>query len=217
MSCRISPVCYTPYMRWWTPPSTTRPAAARPCGSNSLWLLIPASVGGAAHRVRQVKLAFTQLVGLEAREGIFWSLLKLPAVISPRDVFVVMQKGVCLRPVRALFLAVSASLHLSHSMGFIFNDGRSDRAKRGAPPSVPSNTLKETLRDVLSPFDNHSHFSFLQSSLFPSSSSPSLPPPILELLGAFNFSHWRLGKQVLREEYLRKYIFLCVCVLLFPL
>lgn len=56
-----------------------------------------------------------------------------PAVSSPRDVFVVMQKGGCFRPVRAFFLAVSASLHLSHSMGFIFNDGGSDRAKRGPP------------------------------------------------------------------------------------
>lgn len=34
-----------------------------------------------------------------------------------------------------------------------------------------SKTLKEPLRDVLRPFDNHSHFSFLQSSL-----SSSFPP-----------------------------------------
>lgn len=102
------------------------------------------------------------------REGILGSHLCCLLSSSARDVFVVMQKGGCFRPVRALFLAVSESLHLSHSMGFIFNDGRggSDRAKRGPPPSAPSNTLKETLRDVPSPFDNHSHFSFLQSSLF---------------------------------------------------
>lgn len=123
--------------------------------------------------------------------------LKLPAVSSPRDVFVVMQKGVCFRPVRALFLVVSVSLHLSHSMGFIFNDGGVTELREPPPPlppSVPSNTLKETLRDVPSPFDNHSHFSFLQSSLFSPSSPRSLTPPISELLGKYscvqlNFSH----------------------------
>lgn len=99
-------------------------------------------------------------------------------------------------------------------MGFIFNDGGSDRAKRGPPPSAPSRTLKETLRDVPSPFDNHSHFSFLQSSLF--SLAPLLPPPSSELPGKYsyvqlNFSHWRLGKQVVREKYLKVYIPVCLC------
>lgn len=120
-------------------------------------------------------------------------LFELPAVSSPRYVFVVTQKGVCFGPVRALFLAVSASLHLSHSMGFIFNDGGSDRAKRGPPPpsSAPSNTLKETLRDVPSPFDNHSHFSF--SPKFPFFPSP-FPPRSQSCRGKYscvqlNFSH----------------------------
>lgn len=104
--------------------------------------------------------------GRRRREGILGFPLCCLLSAQPEMYFVVMQEGSCFRPVRALFLAVLASLHLSHSMGFIFNDGESDRAKRGPPPSAPSNTLKETLRDVRSPFDNHSHLSFLQSSLF---------------------------------------------------
>lgn len=218
LSHRISPAFSTPSMRSWTPPSTTPPAAARRCGSSCQWRPIPASGGGVARRVRQVSLALTQWVGVQEEGGHFGVSLVLPAVSSARDVFVVTQKGGCFRPVRALFLAVSESLHLSYSMGFIFNDGGSDRAKRRPPPSAPSNTLKETLRDVPSPFDNHSHFSFLQSSLF----SPPLPPPFSELPGKYsyvqlNFSYWWLGKQVVREKYLKKYIFLCVCVLLFRL
>lgn len=151
-------------------------------------------------------------------------LFELPAVSSPRYVFVVTQKGVCFGPVRALFLAVSASLHLSHSMGFIFNDGGSDRAKRGPPPppsSAPSNTLKETLRDVPSPFDNHSHFSF--SPKFPFFPSP-FPPSVLRAAGeniaAFNLTFLTddlVNKQSGRKYLQKKYIFLCVCVLLFRL
>lgn len=222
VSCRISPACCTPSTRLSTLQSTILLAAARHYVSSSLWLLTPASGGGAARRVPQVKLALTQWVGAAEKRGHFGVPLVLHAVSSSRHVFVVMQKGGFFRPVSALFLAVSASLHLSHSMGFIFNDGGSDRAKREPPPSAPSNTLKETLRDVLSPFDNHSHFSFLQSSLFSPPCSPFLRPPFSELLGKYscvqlNFSHWRLGKQVVREKYLKKYIFLCVCVLLFRL
>lgn len=56
-------------------------------------------------------------------KGILGSSLQLPTVSTPREVFVVMQKGICFRPVRALFLKVFASLHLSHSIGFNFNDG----------------------------------------------------------------------------------------------
>lgn len=183
LSHRISPASSTPSTRSSTPLSTTLLAAARRCGSSSQWHLIPASGGGVARRVRQVNLALTPWVGgwlgelEEKKRGHFGVSLVLPAVSSAKDVFVVTQKGGCFRPVRALFLAVSQSFHLSHSMGFIFNDEGSDRAKTRPPPSVPSNTLKETLRDVPSPFDNHSHFSFLQSSLFFPSSPPSLPPP----------------------------------------
>lgn len=133
--CRISPVCSTPFTRWSTPLSTILPEAARLCGSSCPWRLIPASAGGAARRVQQVQLASAPWVAAEREERAFWGPhpLKLPTVSTPRDVFVVMQKGVCFRPVRALFLAVSAALHLSHSIGFNFNDGGSDGATRGAP------------------------------------------------------------------------------------
>lgn len=122
--CRTSPVCFTPFMRWLIPLSTILPAAAKLCGSSCLSRLIPVRGGGAAHKVWQVKLTPTQRVAVEReKKGILGSPLKLPTVSTPRDVSVVMQKGVCFRPVRALFLTVSASLHFSHSIGFSFNDG----------------------------------------------------------------------------------------------
>lgn len=71
MSCRISPACSTPFTRLWTPPSTTRPAAARHCGSSSPWLPIRASGGGAAPRLRQVNLALTQWGGGGGEERAF--------------------------------------------------------------------------------------------------------------------------------------------------
>lgn len=72
LSCRTSPACSTPSMRWWTPPSTIPPAAARRCGSSSRWLPTPASGGGAARRVRQVKLTLTQWVGGGGAERASW-------------------------------------------------------------------------------------------------------------------------------------------------
>lgn len=55
LACRTSPACSTPSTRWWMPPSTILPAAARRCESSCPWLPTAASGGGAVRRVRQVK------------------------------------------------------------------------------------------------------------------------------------------------------------------
>lgn len=145
--CRISPVYSTPFTRWLTPLSTIPPAAARLCGSSCLWPLTPASGGGAARRVQQVTLASTQWVAVEREKRAFWGPpLKLPSVSTPRDVFVVMQKGVCCRPVRALFLTVSVSLHLSHSIGFNFNDGGVTELREESPSLSAFKNSERTLK-----------------------------------------------------------------------
>ena len=94
------------------------------------------AVEGAVRRVAAGKSRIITVGGGAAAEekwGHSGVPLALPAVSSARDVFVVMQKGGCFRPVRALFRAVSESLHLSHSMGFIFNDGGEWQSQEWAP------------------------------------------------------------------------------------
>lgn len=153
------------------PPSTILLAAARHCGSSSLWLLTAASGGGVVRRARQVK---HMVGGCGGEKG---GLLGFPLrclLSAHSEMSAVVQEGGRFSPVRALFFTVSTLLHLSHSMGFIFDDGGgSERTKGQPPPLVPSNTLKETLRDVQSPFDNHRIFLF-PTLLFSPNSLPSL-------------------------------------------
>lgn len=123
LSCRTSPACFTPSTRLSTRPSTILLAAVRRFGSSCPWPLTPASGGGVVLRVRQVKLTTTRWAAALEKRGHSEFPPELPAVSSLGDMFVVAQKGARFRPVRALFLAVAVSLHPSHSMGFIFNDG----------------------------------------------------------------------------------------------
>lgn len=163
--CRTSPVCFTPSMRLWTPQSTILPAAVRLCVSSCPWPLIAASGGEVVPKVQQVKLALTLWVEVKRRVG-GGGVFGGPSCVACCQLN---QRHVCvpaerqqLRPVRALF----PSLHLFCSMGFIFNDGRSDRAKSGPPSLKRLQTLwKKPLRDVPSSFDNHSHFSFFFSKV----------------------------------------------------
>lgn len=151
-------------MRWLIPLSTILPAAARLCGSSSLWRLIPARGGGAAHKVRQVKLAPTQWVAVEREKRAFWG--------PPLSCLLSAHLGMCLLScslLRGRQSFVPHSLCITPFLtqwGSILMMGEWQSYGRSPPPFVPSKTLKEPLRDVLSPFDNHSHFSFWQSSLF---------------------------------------------------
>lgn len=141
LACRTSPACSTPSTRWWMPPSTILPAAARRCESSCPWLPTAASGGGAVRRVRQVKPPVHTVGDSSAEKRAFCVcpprlLCRLPAHTLA---FVVMQKRRPLQAVKALFLSVSASLHLSYSIGFIFNDlggwGRGVTEPREPPPN----------------------------------------------------------------------------------
>lgn len=227
-SSRISPACSTPSTRSWTPPSTTPPAAARRCGSSSRWLPTPASGGGAARRARQVKLAPARWVGSRGEDE--RAFLGVPPSLScllsaHPDMCLLSRRKASASGLSELCSSQSRRRSISPTQwgSFLMMGGVTEL--REAPPplpsSAPSNTLKETLRDVPSPFDNHSHFSF--SPKFPFFPSP-FPPSVLRAAGeniaAFNLTFLTddlVNKQSGRKYLQKKYIFLCVCVLLFRL
>lgn len=192
LSCRILPACSIPSTRSSTPPSTILPAAARHYGSSCRWLLTPASGGGVVHRVLQVKLALTQWVRRRRREGILGSPLCCPLSAHPEMCLLSCRKAAA-SGLSELCSLQSRRRSISPTQwgSFLMMGGVTEPREASSPsPPAPSNTLKETLRDVPSPFDNHSHFSFLQSSLF----YPSFPPPFSGLPGKYsyvqlNFSH----------------------------
>lgn len=135
LSCRTSPAFFTPSMRSLTPPSTILQAAARPCGSSSPWPPTPASGGGAVRRLLQVERA-RGWVGVLGEGVLVFFLLRggWPSVDA------CCHRRACRRAERQQLQArhsfVHRSLcvvHHSHSMGIIFNDGGSDRAKRAHP------------------------------------------------------------------------------------
>ena len=97
---------------------------------------------------------------------------------------------------------------------FLMMGGVTELREAPPPSSVPSNTLKETLRDVPSPFDNHSHFSF--SPKFPF--FPLSLPPFLRAAGeniaAFNLTFLTddlVNKQSGKNICKKVYIPVCLC------